>query len=94
LQKYDYDRPKLIITDGVFSMDGDVAPLKEILELAKASNAMLMVDDAHATGVIGPTGRGTAEYCGVFCQPDAGNYWRRREDLRLGGTAERTGSFC
>ncbi len=70
LQKYEHDRPKLIITDGVFSMDGDVAPLKEILELAKANNAMLMVDDAHATGVIGPTGRGTAEYCGVLGQPD------------------------
>ncbi len=70
LQKYEYDRNKLIITDGVFSMDGDVAPLKDILELAKANNAMLMVDDAHATGVIGPTGRGTAEYCGILGQPD------------------------
>lgn len=70
LQRYESDRPKLIITDGVFSMDGDVAPLKEIIDLARKYNAMVMVDDAHATGVIGAGGHGTAEYCGVFGQVD------------------------
>ncbi len=52
----------LIITDGVFSMEGDIAPLPEIIAVAKKYNALVMVDDSHATGVIGKTGRGTAEY--------------------------------
>ncbi|PWA13194.1 8-amino-7-oxononanoate synthase [Pueribacillus theae] len=55
-------RKKLIVTDGVFSMDGDIAPLPEITRLAKKYDAMVMVDDAHATGVIG---KGTAEYYGL-----------------------------
>ncbi len=53
---------KLVATDGVFSMDGDIAKLNEIVPLAKRFNAMIVVDDSHATGVIGKTGRGSAEY--------------------------------
>lgn len=56
---------RFIITDGVFSMDGDIAPIPELLELAKKYNALLMVDDAHGTGVLGETGRGTCEYFGL-----------------------------
>lgn len=58
-------RIKLIATDGVFSMDGTIAPLKEIADLADEYGAVLMVDDSHATGFIGKTGRGTPEHCGV-----------------------------
>ncbi|MDC7249797.1 MAG: glycine C-acetyltransferase [Sphaerochaetaceae bacterium] len=58
-------RRKLIATDGVFSMDGDIAKLKEIVQLANKYDALVMVDDSHATGYIGDTGRGTCEYCGV-----------------------------
>lgn len=56
---------RLIITDGVFSMDGDLAPLDKIVELAKKYKCRIMVDDAHGIGVVGPTGRGSAEYFGV-----------------------------
>ncbi len=58
-------RRRLIATDGVFSMDGDIAKLKEIVALANKYEAIVMVDDSHATGYIGKTGRGTPEYCGV-----------------------------
>ncbi len=63
--KKNKDMRKLIITDGVFSMDGDLAPLPEIVELAQMYNAMVMIDDAHATGVIGENGRGTPEHFGL-----------------------------
>ncbi|HEU5321660.1 MAG TPA: aminotransferase class I/II-fold pyridoxal phosphate-dependent enzyme, partial [Methylomirabilota bacterium] len=58
-------RTRLIATDGVFSMDGDVAPLAAICDLAGRYDALVMVDDSHATGFFGPTGRGTPEHCGV-----------------------------
>ncbi len=58
-------RFRLIATDGVFSMHGDVAPLPEICALAEKRAALVMVDDSHATGFIGETGRGTPEHCGV-----------------------------
>src|ERR1700723_2250099 len=55
---------KLIITDGVFSMDGDIAPLPELCELARKYNCIMMVDDAHASGVLGRGGRGTVDHLG------------------------------
>jgi 8-amino-7-oxononanoate synthase len=59
----------LILTDGVFSMDGDLCPLPEILDLATAFNAMVLVDDAHGTGVLGKTGAGTVEHFGCAQMP-------------------------
>lgn len=56
---------KIIVTDGVFSMDGIIADLKGICDLAEKYGALVVVDDSHATGFVGATGRGTAEYCGV-----------------------------
>jgi glycine C-acetyltransferase len=63
-------RTRLIATDGVFSMDGDVAPLARICDLAERHDALVMVDDSHATGFFGPTGRGTPEHCGVAGRVD------------------------
>jgi glycine C-acetyltransferase len=63
-------RYKIIVTDGVFSMDGSVANLKGVCDLADKYNALVMVDDSHATGFIGATGRGTHEYCDVMGRVD------------------------
>jgi glycine C-acetyltransferase len=65
LQKTQAARTRLIATDGVFSMDGSIAPLKDICDLADRYGALVMVDDSHATGFMGATGRGTPEHCGV-----------------------------
>lgn len=65
LKKCEPDRVKLIVTDGVFSMDGIIANLKGVCDLAEKYGALVVVDDSHATGFVGDTGRGTAEYCGV-----------------------------
>ena len=63
-------RFRMIVTDGVFSMDGDVAPLKEICDIADRHRALVLVDDSHATGFMGKTGRGTPEHCGVAGRVD------------------------
>lgn len=64
-------RNRLIMTDGVFSMEGSLAPLPEMVQLAREHGAFLVVDDSHGTGVLGKTGRGTAEELGVFGKIDA-----------------------
>ena len=73
----------LIVSDGVFSMDGDIAPLRELAKLKKSYDAILMVDDAHATGVLGSHGRGSAELLDV--QADV--------DIHMGTFGKALGSF-
>ena len=70
LASVDIDAGKLIVTDGVFSMGGDICKLPEIVELAKKYKAAVMVDDAHGLGVIGEGGRGTASYFGLTDEVD------------------------
>jgi len=71
LQESAEARFRLVVTDGVFSMDGYMAPLREICDLADRHDAMVMVDDSHAVGFIGPNGRGTHEHNGVMGRIDA-----------------------
>jgi glycine C-acetyltransferase len=71
LQETQSCRFRMIITDGVFSMDGDIAKLHEICDLAEKYDAMVMVDDSHSTGFVGKTGKGTHEHCGVIGRVDA-----------------------
>jgi glycine C-acetyltransferase len=63
-------RVKMVVTDGVFSMEGAIAKLPDLIELCRKHQAVLVVDDSHATGVLGRTGRGTAEHFGLFGQVD------------------------
>ena len=63
-------RTRYVVSDGIFSMEGDVAKLAGILELAREHDAVVVVDDSHATGVLGTTGRGTAEHVGVLGEVD------------------------
>jgi len=70
LQEHQDKRFRMIVTDGVFSMDGDLAKLDEIVALAEKYHAMVFLDDSHASGFIGKTGRGTHEHCGVFGKID------------------------
>ena len=65
LQNTQHCRLRFIVTDGVFSMDGDIAPLDYIVNLAKKYNAFIFLDECHATGVLGKTGRGTPEVFGL-----------------------------
>jgi len=77
-------RRVLVAVDGVYSMDGDVAPIGALCELARRHGAMLLLDDAHGTGTLGPRGRGSAELCGVA--PEA-------VDIHLGTLGKSLGSF-
>jgi len=70
LQQFQEKRLRIIINDGVYSMDGDTAKLDEIVRLAEAYDALVFVDDSHASGFIGKTGRGTQEKCGVVGKMD------------------------
>lgn len=77
-------KQKLIVTDGVFSMDGTIAPADELSALAKRYGATLIIDDAHATGVLGAKGRGTLEHFGMETHPDI---------IQMGTLGKALGSF-
>ena len=79
------NRPALIVTDGVFSMEGDIAPLPELLSLAQKYKARILLDDAHGIGVLGKTGRGTPEHFGI--DPD------REEIIQMGTLGKAIGVF-
>jgi 7-keto-8-aminopelargonate synthetase-like enzyme len=72
-----------VVTDGVFSMDGDIAPLPDLVEAKERYGAILVVDDAHATGVLPPKGRGTADLYGV----------RERVDIQMGTFSKALGTY-
>ena len=79
------DQPALIVTDGVFSMDGDIAPLPELVELTRRYGARILLDEAHATGVLGQQGKGTLDYFGL---PPAGD-----EVIQMGTLGKALGAF-
>jgi glycine C-acetyltransferase len=70
LESCEADARKLVVTDGVFSMEGDLARLPDIVELARVHDAVVVVDDSHGTGVLGATGRGVAEHYGLIGEVD------------------------
>ncbi len=70
LKKSQEQRHRMIVTDGVFSMDGDIAPLKAICDLAERYAALVVVDESHALGVMGANGKGSVEYCDVMNRVD------------------------
>ncbi len=78
-------RRKLIVVDGVYSMDGDLAPLPDLTKLAKSYDAMLMLDDAHGTGILGERGGGTAEHFGLEGSDGV--------DIEIGTLGKALGSF-
>ena len=71
-------RRQLLITDGVFSMDGDIAPLPDLVEVAERHGAIMMVDDAHASGVLGPGGKGTVAHFGIARRASTSRWARCR----------------
>jgi 8-amino-7-oxononanoate synthase len=83
LKKTAHARRRLIVTDGVFSMDGDIAPLPDLARLAERYGAMIMVDDAHATGVLGTGGKGTVEHFNL----------EGRVHIQMGTLGKALGSF-
>lgn len=76
-------RRKIVVTDGVFSMDGDIAPLPDLVQAKDRHGALLVVDDAHATGVLPPHGRGTADHFGI----------RGRVDIQMGTFSKALGTY-
>ncbi len=70
LKEAQAQRFRIIVTDGVFSMDGNVAPMKEICDLAERYDALVMVDESHSAGVVGATGHGVSELCGTYGRVD------------------------
>ncbi len=94
LQKLGNDATKLIITDGVFSMEGDLANLPEIVKLAHKYNARILVDDAHGIGVLGKNGRGTAEYFGLEDEIDMIMGTFSKSFASLGGFLVASESVC
>ena len=96
----------VIITEGVFSMDGDICPLGQIVQLKKRYNAVLMVDEAHSMGVLGMNGRGIHEHCNIAADevdvytgslskaiPSNGGFIACRKDVALSQTQQRTLHF-
>jgi glycine C-acetyltransferase len=83
LSKEDRAKKKLIVTDTIFSMDGDIAPLPDIVELAERFNAMVMVDEAHATGVLGKDGKGALNHFGL----------KGRVEIQMGTFSKAFGGF-
>jgi glycine C-acetyltransferase len=93
LQQASGARYKLIVTDGVFSMDGIIAQVDKICDLADKYDALVMVDDSHATGFVGKTGRGSAEYCNAMGRVDiistpSGRHWGALRRLHLGAQGD------